>query len=94
MKKPAKKAPIKRDQIIVFVDSAGNYYELSRATLERSTVSERRKKIVERALEDAPAQYIYINAVSIPGSIEAKSMANSQVLRYAGSYLRSAKRRR
>ena len=60
MKKPAtkssKKRPSKRRQIIVLVDGAENYYELPRAVLERSRVSDRRKAEVTAALEELRTQ--------------------------------------
>jgi hypothetical protein len=98
MKKPAttssKKPSIKRQQIIVLVDSAGNYYELQRATLERSKVSDRRKEKVKRALEDVLEESGYIGAPVIPGSIVTNPVVGSQVLRYAGFYLGSTKSKR
>jgi len=98
MKKPAKKRSkkpsIKRQQIIVLKDSAGNYYELSRATLERSKVTAGRKKNVERALEDVPPESGYINAPTIPGSIVTAAFKGGRALRYAGYYLSSTKSKR
>lgn len=95
MKKPAtkrsKKPPGKRQQIIVLVDSAGNYYELPRAALERSRVSDRRKQEVKMALEDVLEESGYINAPTIPGSIVTSPVVGSQVVRYAGFYLSSTK---
>jgi hypothetical protein len=88
MKKKVR-TPIKRKQIIVLVDGAGNYYEFSRAMLERRKVSARRKRKVKRALEDMLEESGYINAPVIPGSIVASPVARSQALRYAGFYLRS-----
>lgn len=93
-KKSSKKPPSKRRQIIVLVDSAGNYYELQRATLERSRVSDRRKEKVKRSLEDVIEESGYINAPVIPGSIVTNPVAGSQVLRYAGFYLGSTKSKR
>jgi hypothetical protein len=98
MKKPAtkrpKKRPIKRQQIIVLMDGAGNYYELPRATLERSRVSERRKKKVAAALEDVPGEFTYIKASAIPGSIAAPKFVGGRQLHYAGFYLSSTKSKR
>jgi hypothetical protein len=90
--KSSKKPPIKRQQIVVFVDSAGNYYELPRAALERSRVSDRRKKEVKKALEDELEESGYINAPVIPGSVVSKPLR--RVLRYAGFYLSSTKSKR
>jgi hypothetical protein len=92
--KSSKKPPSKRKQIIVLVDGAGNYYELSRAALERSRVSDRRKEEVKRALEDVLQESGYINAPVIPGSIVSSPLSDSQALRYAGFYLGSTKSRR
>jgi hypothetical protein len=98
MKKPAtkssKKPSSKRQQIIVLVDGAGNYYELPRAALERSRVSDRRKEEVKRALEDVLEESGYIGAPVIPGSIVTSPLVGSQALRYAGFYLGSTKARR
>jgi hypothetical protein len=96
-KQPAKKSsnpPIKRQQIVVLVDGAGNYYELPRSTLERSRVDDRRKKKVEDDLEDRPAEFIYINAPTIPGSIVAAPFVGGRQLHYAGFYLSSTKSKR
>jgi hypothetical protein len=92
--KSSKKPSSKRQQIIVLVDSAGNYYELPRATLERSRVSNRRKEKVKRALEDVLEESGYINDPVIPGSIVTNPVVGSQVLRYAGFYLGSTKSKR
>jgi hypothetical protein len=98
MKKPArkrsKKPPIKRQQIIVLVDGAGNYYEFPRAVLERSRVSGRRKEEVKRALENVLEESGYIGAPVIPGSIVTSPVVGSQALRYAGFYLSSTKSKR
>ena len=96
MKKPAtkssKKGPSKRRQIIVLVDGAGNYYELPRATLERSRVSDRRKAKVAAALEDVPGEFKYIGRGDIPGGIaKASKFAHGRHLHYGGFYLSSAK---
>lgn len=87
MKKRAKKPPSKRQQMIVFVDNAGNYYELPRKVFLRSKVSGPRKAEVKRALEDVVEESGYINAPAIPGSIVTNPLAGSQALRYAGFYL-------
>jgi hypothetical protein len=96
MKKPAtkssKKRPSKRRQIIVLVDGAGNYYELPRAMLERSRVSDRRKAKVAAALEDVPAEFEYIGNANIPGGIaHAPKFLGGRQLHYAGFYLSSTK---
>lgn len=98
MKKPAtkksKKPAARRQQIIVLADGAGNYYELPRATFERSRVEERRKNEVEKRLEDRPVEFEYINAPTIPGSVTAPPFEGGRALHYAGFYLRSARKRR
>jgi hypothetical protein len=98
MKKPArkspKKRPIKKQQIIVLKDGAGNYYELPRATLERSRVSDRRKAKVSAALEDVPSEFTYIGQPNIPGGISAAPFKGGRQLHYAGFYLSSAKSKR
>jgi hypothetical protein len=91
-KRPTKrprKRPIKQQQIIVLVDGAGNYYELPRATLERSKVKAHRKKKVAAALKDEPAVFRYIQRPTIPGSVV--SIKGGHQLRYAGFYLRPTK---
>lgn len=94
MKKPAKKPSSKQQQIIVLVDNAGNHYELSRATLERCRVDDRRKKKVEESLQDKPEEFRYIGAVNIPGSIAAGPFKGGRALHYAGFYLSSTKSKR
>jgi hypothetical protein len=92
MKKPAtkssKKRPSKRQQIIVLVDGAGNYYELPRAILERSRVSESRKAKVVAALEDAPSEFKYIGHTNIPGGVAAAPLKGGRALHYTGFYLK------
>src|SRR5262249_6498677 len=92
--KRSQKRPIKLQQIIVLVDAAENYYELSRVTLERSRVPESRKKFVAGALKDEPIKYRYISDKAIPGSIAAPKFVGALELRYAGFYLRSTKVKR
>jgi hypothetical protein len=98
MKKPArkksKKPPIKQQQIIVFMDGNGNYYEIPRATLERSRVSESRKKKVAATLEDVPSEFWYIGGPAIPGSVAAPKFDGGRQLHYAGFYLKSTKAKR
>ena len=98
MKKPAtkssKKARKKRQQIIVLVDGAGNYYELPRATLERSRVKEHRKKEVAAALKDEPPVLQWIQRPTIPGSVVSTPFKGGRHLRYAGYYLISTKAKR
>jgi hypothetical protein len=85
----------KQQQIIVLRDGANNYYEIPRATLERSRVSERRKAKVAAALEDEPSQFSYIRNSTIPGSIAtAPQFEGGRQLRYAGYYLTSSKSKR
>jgi|SRR5919197_1560324 hypothetical protein len=93
-KKTSKKRPSKRQQMIVFADGAGNYYELPRATLERSRVSDARKKKVAAALKDIPAEFGYITAPTIPGTIVSAPFVGGRQLHYAGYYLRSIKSKR
>jgi hypothetical protein len=90
--KPSKKSTRKRHQIVVLIDSAGNYYEVPRAVLERGKVRGRRKKQVKKALEDEVEESGYINAPVIPGSVVSKP--SRRILRYAGFYLRRAEPRR
>src|SRR5919204_344909 len=85
--------PVKQ-QLIVLMDGAGNYYELPRATLERSRVKESRKKEVAAAIKDLPRQFTYIRKSTIPGSMAADPFKGGRQLRYAGSYLSSAKSKR
>ena len=99
MKKPAtkssKKRPSKRRQIIVLVDGAENYYELPRAILERSRVSDRRKAKVTAALEDVPSEFEYIGDPNIPGGIaKAPQFAGGRQLHYGGFYVSSTKSKR
>jgi SH3-like domain-containing protein len=94
MKKPTTKRSGKRQQIIVLMDGAGNYYELPRAMLERSRVTESRKKKVAAALEDVQVEHCYIKAAAIPGSTVAAKFVEGLKLRYAGFYVRSVKAKR
>ena len=97
-KKPApktsKKASSKRQQIIVLLDGAKNYYELPRALFERSRVDPRRRKEIEKKLQERPGEFLYINAPCIPGSVVAPAFDGGQQLHYAGFYLTSAKAQR
>jgi hypothetical protein len=89
--KSSKKPSTRREQIIVLVDGAGNYYEFSRATFERARVADRFKKELEKKLQERPSEFDYINAPSIPGSIVAPPFVGGQQLHYAGFYLTSTK---
>jgi hypothetical protein len=92
--KSSKKPSIKRQQIIVLEDGAGNYYELSRATLERSRVSEECKKQVAARLQDVPQKFLYIPGTAIPGSVAAPEFKGGRQLHYAGFYLNTPKAKR
>ena len=93
-KKPTKSST-KREQIIVFVDGAENYYELSRESLEKGKLSPRRKKEVQKLLADRPIEFEYINIPTIPGSIMTPPFEGGKVpLQYAGFYLSSGKSKR
>jgi hypothetical protein len=92
--KTSKKASTKRQQIIVLVDGAKNYYELPRATFERIRVDKRRRQVIEKKLKERPGEFLYINAPCIPGSIVAPPFEGGQQLRYAGFYLSSGKAKR
>jgi hypothetical protein len=94
VRKSSKKRPIRKKQIIVLMDGAGNYYELPRATLERSRVSDRRKAKVAAALEDVASEFTYIGQPNIPGGIAAAPFEGGRQLHYAGFYLSSAKSKR
>ena len=90
----SKKPPRQRRQMVVFVDGAKNYYELSRAALERRKVSARRKKKVAEALEDVDAMYTYIKSSAIPGSTAGTKFVGGEGLAYAGFYITPIKRKR
>ena len=92
-KRPTKR-PIKQEQIIVLIDGAGNYYEIKRAALERSRVSEGRKEKVAAALENVEVRYKYIQDTAIPGSIAAPKSVGALELHYAGFYVRSTRAKR
>jgi hypothetical protein len=76
------------------VDGAKNYYEFSRAALQRRKVSAGRKKEVAKALQDVEARYTYIKASAIPGSTASTKFVGGSELAYAGFYIRSAQRKR
>jgi hypothetical protein len=97
MKKPAtksSKSPRRRQQIIVLVDGDGNYYEIPRATLERSRVDKRRKKQVKEALEDEDCFTTWIKRATIPGSIASAPFEGGRALHYAGFYISSTESKR
>jgi hypothetical protein len=92
--KRPKKSPRQRQQMVVFVDGAKNYYELSRAALQRHKVTASRKKKVAEALDDVEARYTYIKGSAIPGSTAAPKFVGGSDLAYAGFYISSPKQRR
>ena len=92
--KHSRKRPAKQQQIIVLVDGAGNYYEIPRAKLERSRVSDRRKKKVSAALKAMGPRWHYIPATAVPGSIAPPEFVEAQRLRYTGFYVTSTKTKR
>jgi hypothetical protein len=97
MKKRAKKSSKPRGgrrQIIVLMDGAGNYYEISRATLESCRVDDDRKDDVEEALEDEDCFTTWIKRATIPGSIAAAPFVGGRALHYAGFYLSSTQSKR
>lgn len=79
-----------RRQMIVLVDRAGNYYELTRDMLEESRVPKSRLSGVKKALEQAIAESSYINAPNIPGSVVAGFFV-PDALSYAGAYVKRTK---
>jgi hypothetical protein len=87
--KKSEKTPKPRTnrQIIVFKDGAGNYYEVSRATLERSRVDKDRIKKLEKALKDEECITTWIKRATIPGSIASAPFVGGRALHYAGYYL-------
>lgn len=89
-KKSSKKTPTKKEQMIVFVDGAGNYYEIPREVFEKSRVSGSRKAKIKEALDDVLEEAGYINAPLIPGSIVSSPVSRNQALHFAGFYLKSA----
>ena len=92
--KANKKPSRKRQQIIVLVDGAGNYYEIPRGTFERTRVEPARKERVAAALQDVPVQFAHIVLTSIPGSTTTAEFKGGRQLHYAGFYLRRAMQRR
>jgi hypothetical protein len=78
-----------KQQIIVLIDGAGNYYEISRAELERSKVSEDRIKLVAKLIQDVPFGRPWIPGTSVPGSVVAPEFVGGRLLHYAGFYLTS-----
>jgi hypothetical protein len=93
-KKRSKKPPSGQQQILVFKDAAGNYYELTRAAFERGRVSDRRKKKIAAALKDVPGKFWYIFASTVPGSIKAPKFVGASELHYAGFFVSSTKAKR
>lgn len=72
--------------ILVFADTAGHLYEISRATLERCRVPDHRKAEVQEAMRNIQSVSSYINNPRIPGAIVASYVLLAPV-QYAGSYL-------
>jgi hypothetical protein len=94
MKKSAtkrSKSAAKREQVIVLKDGVGNYYTLPRAMIERARVNRRRKKKIEKELEDEDCITTWIKRATIPGSIAAAAFKGGRALHYAGYYLRKKK---
>jgi hypothetical protein len=96
MKKTAgsKRRRIEQEQMIVLMDGNGNYYELTRATLERSKVPPGNQDAVEAALKDVPEKFIWIHRTAVPGSIASAPIEGGRVLHYAGFYLKPIKSKR
>jgi hypothetical protein len=93
MKKTAgsKRRRIEEEQMIILMDGNGHYYELPRATLERSRVPADRQDAVEARLKDVPEKFIWIHRTAVPGSVAAAPFEGGRVLHYAGFYLGSIK---
>jgi hypothetical protein len=97
MKEPATKSsrpPRRRQQIIVLMDGAGNYYEIPRAIFERSRVDKDREDEVEDALQDEDCFTTWIKRATIPGSIAAAAFKGGRALHYAGFYISPPKLKR
>jgi hypothetical protein len=87
MHPPDEKYASERQQIIVLVDGADNYYEVPRATLEAGRVDADRRQEVADAIEDVPGQFAYIALPTIPGSTAIAHFEGVRQLHYAGFYL-------
>ena len=90
----SKRRRIKREQIIVFMDSEGHFYRLPRATLEASRVPDAEEDDVEKSLKDVPEKFVWIHRTAVPGSIAAAPLEGGRALHYAGFYLSSTKSKR
>ena len=90
----SKRRRIKREQIIVFMDSEGHFYRLPRATLEHGRVPEAQEDEVEGKLKDVPEKFVWIHRTAVPGSIAAAPLEGGRALHYAGFYLRTTKSKR
>ena len=80
--------------MIVFKDNAGHYYEVPRATLERSRADKDRAKEIKKALEDEECITTWIKRATIPGSIASAPFVGGRALHYAGYYLSPLKQNR
>jgi hypothetical protein len=89
-----KREQVIEEQIIVLLDGDGNYYEIPRATLERSRVPDSETHHVEQKLVDMPEKFVWIHRTAVPGSIAAGSLEGGRALHYAGFYLRTTKSKR
>ena len=90
----SKKRQGTKQQIIVLMDGARNYYELPRKLLERCRVSKERKKRVIKELEDKDCFTTWIKRATIPGSTVAAAFKGGRALHYAGFYISSRKFKR
>jgi hypothetical protein len=90
----SKRRRVEEEQIIVLMDAEGHFYELPRATLEKSRVPEAQKDAVEEKLKDVPEKFVWIHRTAVPGSIAAAPFEGGRALHYAGFYLKSTKSRR
>ncbi len=83
----------KQQRMIVFMDGAGNVYEVPQATLLRCQVSDSRVEEVVKALKDTPTIFRYIPGTAIPGST-AGEFVGGRGLRYVGFYMSPIKSKR
>ncbi len=80
-------------EVVVLLDNAGNYYELSRETLESSRVPDDEVDCLKEKLENVVGMSGYINIPFIPGSIVATFVLPAAALQHVGTYRKKSKKR-
>lgn len=75
------------EQIVVLIDGSGNYYELTRETLEKSKVPDEKKAEIDAKIQNVLVATGYIGSGGLPGGIVRTFSICLNGLRYVGYYL-------